>query len=425
FGADDEKPTLAPMLEDVTPAVVNISVKGKREVRQRVPDALRFFFGPNAPSERVQERPFRGLGSGVIIDADKGYVVTNNHVIDDASEIVVTLKNGREYDAKLVGRDEQSDIALLQIEDAEDLTDIEIGKSSELRVGDFVVAIGNPFGLGQTVTSGIVSALSRANLGIEELENFIQTDAAINSGNSGGALVTLDGKLIGINTAILGPNGGNIGIGFAIPADMMRNLVQQLIEFGEVRRGVLGVRGNDLNSDIADALDISVSEGAFVAEVVPESAADKAGIQSGDVIVSVNGDEIASFQELGALISTLGSGTKVDLELIRDGERQDVQVTLDAQDTETSAQSIHPALEGATLEADGSNDGIRITEVETGSPAARIGLEKGDIIKGANRQPISNLGDLREAIDNAGDVVALSIQRGNSVRYLMLRNPAS
>jgi serine protease Do/serine protease DegQ len=337
----------------------------------------------------------------------------------------VTLKNGREYDAKLVGRDEQSDIALLQIEDAEDLTDIEIGKSSELRVGDFVVAIGNPFGLGQTVTSGIVSALSRANLGIEELENFIQTDAAINSGNSGGALVTLDGKLIGINTAILGPNGGNIGIGFAIPADMMRNLVQQLIEFGEVRRGVLGVRGNDLNSDIADALDISVSEGAFVAEVVPESAADKAGIQSGDVIVSVNGDEIASFQELGALISTLGSGTKVDLELIRDGERQDVQVTLDAQDTETSAQSIHPALEGATLEADGSNDGIRITEVETGSPAARIGLEKGDIIKGANRQPISNLGDLREAIDNAGDVVALSIQRGNSVRYLMLRNPAS
>ena len=425
FGADDEKPTLAPMLEDVTPAVVNISVKGKREVRQRVPDALRFFFGPNAPSERVQERPFRGLGSGVIIDADKGYVVTNNHVIDDASEIVVTLKNGREYDAKLVGRDEQSDIALLQIEDAEDLTDIEIGKSSELRVGDFVVAIGNPFGLGQTVTSGIVSALSRANLGIEELENFIQTDAAINSGNSGGALVTLDGKLIGINTAILGPNGGNIGIGFAIPADMMRNLVQQLIEFGEVRRGVLGVRGNDLNSDFADALDISVSEGAFVAEVVPESAADKAGIQSGDVIVSVNGDEIASFQELGALISTLGSGTKVDLELIRDGERQDVQVTLDAQDTETSAQSIHPALEGATLEADGSNDGIRITEVETGSPAARIGLEKGDIIKGANRQPISNLGDLREAIDNAGDVVALSIQRGNSVRYLMLRNPAS
>jgi len=205
----------------------------------------------------------------------------------------------------------------------------------------------------------------------------------------------------------------------------MRNLVQQLIEFGEVRRGVLGVRGNDLNSDIADALDISVSEGAFVAEVVPDSAADKAGIQSGDVIVAVNGDDIASFQELGALISTLGSGTEVDLELIREGERQDVKVTLDAQDTETSAQSIHPALEGATLEADGSQDGIRITEVEPGSPAARIGLEKDDVIKGANRQPIGTLGDLREAIDNAGDVVALSIQRGNSVRYLMLRNPAS
>ena len=241
FSQKNETPTLAPMLEEVTPAVVNISVKGKREVRQRIPDMFRFFFGPGGPREQVQERPFQGLGSGVIIDAKEGYVVTNNHVIDGATEILVTLKDGRQFDATVIGTDDRSDIALLKIKDGENLTAIKVGRSADLRVGDFVVAIGNPFGLGQTVTSGIVSALGRSGLGIEEIENFIQTDAAINSGNSGGALVTLDGELIGINTAILGPNGGNIGIGFAIPSDMMTNLVAQLIEFGEVRRGVLGV----------------------------------------------------------------------------------------------------------------------------------------------------------------------------------------
>ncbi|MGM0525318.1 MAG: DegQ family serine endoprotease [Pseudomonadota bacterium] len=422
FGDSDETPTLAPMLEEVTPAVVNISVKGKREVRQRMPDALRFFFGPNAPREQVRERPFQGLGSGVIIDAEKGYVVTNNHVIDDATEILVTLKDGREFDAEVIGTDERSDIALIKIKSGENLTAIELGKSSDLRVGDFVVAIGNPFGLGQTVTSGIVSALGRSGLGIEELENFIQTDAAINSGNSGGALVTLDGKLVGINTAILGPNGGNIGIGFAIPSDMMNNLVLQLKEFGEVRRGVLGIRGHDLTHDIAKALNIDASNGAFVAESIPGGSADEAGIKSGDVILSVNGSTIASFSELRALVSSMGQDKTITLGVVRDGEQLEIDVVLGSQDVEVTAESIHPALQGATLAVSNNPAGIEITEVDDNSPAARVGLEAGDIIRGVNRNPVTSIADLRAIIEDASGVVALNLQRDGSSLYLVLRN---
>ncbi|EKE85363.1 serine protease [Idiomarina xiamenensis 10-D-4] len=366
----DETPTLAPMLEQVTPAVVNISVKGKREVRQRLPDALRFFFGPNAPREQVQERPFQGLGSGVIINAKEGYVITNNHVIDGANEIVVTLKDGRQFDASVIGSDEQSDIALLKVKDGKNLTEIKLGSSSDLRVGDFVVAIGNPFGLGQTVTSGIVSALGRSGLGIEELENFIQTDAAINSGNSGGALVTLDGKLIGINTAILGPNGGNIGIGFAIPSDMMNNLVSQLLEFGEVRRGVLGVRGQSLTHDIAKALNIDVTQGVFINEVVEESAAEQAGLKSGDVITAVDGKPVLSITELSARVGTLGAGKEVDLSVLRDGDKMDINVVLGNAESAVAAAGLHPALEGATLAPSEDGSGIAITEIAPDSPAA-------------------------------------------------------
>lgn len=420
FSDKDELPTLAPMLEEVTPAVVNISVKGSREVRQRIPDMFRFFFGPNGPREQVQERPFRGLGSGVIIDAENGYVVTNNHVIDGASEILVTLKDGEQYDAEVIGTDANSDIALLKIKDGEGLTEIEIGSSADLRVGDFVVAIGNPFGLGQTVTSGIVSALGRSGLGIEEIENFIQTDAAINSGNSGGALVTLDGKLVGINTAILGPNGGNIGIGFAIPSDMMEALVQQLIEFGEVRRGVLGVRGNDLTPDIAEALNLDANQGAFIAEVVPESAAAEAGLQSGDVIIAVNGEKIRSFADLSARVKTLGVGKAFKVTVLRDGDERDFSVTLSADETAVAAEQLHPALQGATL-TPSEGGGIAITELEEDSMAARYGLRKDDVVVAVNRKPVNSVSELRSALDAADGVVALNIRRGNSSLYLVLR----
>lgn len=416
----DELPTLAPMLEEVTPAVVNISVKGKREIRQRVPDIFRYFFGPGGPSEQVREQPFQGLGSGVIIDADNGYVVTNNHVIDSATEILVTLKDGRQFDATVVGTDQRSDIALLKIKDGENLTEIEVGSSSSLRVGDFVVAIGNPFGLGQTVTSGIVSALDRSGLGIEEVENFIQTDAAINSGNSGGALVTLDGKLIGINTAILGPNGGNIGIGFAIPSDMMTALVAQLVEFGEVRRGVLGVRGRDVTHDIAKALDLKVSQGAFVAEVVADSAADKAGIQSGDVITEVNGQRIRTFADLVARVGTLGAGSEIELTVLRDGRERTFAVVLSMEEREVAAAELHPALEGATL-APAQNGGVAISELQANSIAARYGLRKDDVIVAVNRRPVSSVSELRQAMEQAGEVIALNIRRGNTSLYLVLR----
>lgn len=416
----NEIPTLAPMLEDVTPAVVNISVKGTREVRQRVPDMFRYFFGPNSPNEQVREQPFQGLGSGVIIDAENGYVVTNNHVIDSATEIIVTLKDGRQFDATVVGTDKRSDIALIKIKDGHDLTAIPIGKSSNLRVGDFVVAIGNPFGLGQTVTSGIVSALDRSGLGIEEVENFIQTDAAINSGNSGGALVTLDGKLIGINTAILGPNGGNIGIGFAIPADMMQSLVNQLLEFGEVRRGMLGVRGRDLNHEIAKALDLKISQGAFVAEVVEGSAAAEAGIQSGDVIIAVNKERIRTFADLIARVGTVGADKKVEITVLRDGKERQLEVTLRAEEREVKAAELHPALEGATLAGD-ADGGVRLTELEQNSLAARYGLRKDDVIVAVNRRPVNTVADLRQAMDQAGNVIALNIRRGNTSLYLVLR----
>lgn len=422
FGQNDETPTLAPMLEEVTPAVVNISVKGSREMRQRVPDMFRFFFGPNGgPREQVQERPFEGLGSGVIIDAENGYVVTNHHVIDDANEIMVTLKDGQQYDATVVGTDERADIALLKIQDGKNLVDIPLGSSSELRVGDFVVAIGNPFGLGQTVTSGIVSALGRSGLGIEEVENFIQTDAAINSGNSGGALVTLDGELVGINTAILGPNGGNIGIGFAIPSDMMKDLVDQIIEFGEVRRGILGVRGNDLTREVAEALGIEANHGAFVAEVLPDSAAAEAGLKSGDVIIAVNGEKVRRFTDLYARIATLGAGREVEIRVLRDNKELDFDVTLQADAAAVTAQSVHPALEGVTL-AVAEQGGLVITEIAENALAARYGLQQDDVIVAVNRMRVNSIAELRQAVDKAGSVLALNIRRGNSSLYLMLRS---
>ncbi|MGI2260532.1 DegQ family serine endoprotease [Shewanella sp. GXUN23E] len=413
-------PSLAPMLERTTPAVVSVAVSGTQVSKQRVPDMFRYFFGPNAPREQIQERPFRGLGSGVIIDAKEGYIVTNNHVIDNADEILVGLHDGREFTAKLVGRDEDSDIALLQIE-AEGLTGIKSADSDALRVGDFAVAIGNPFGLGQTVTSGIVSALGRSGLGIEMLENFIQTDAAINSGNSGGALVNLNGELIGINTAIVAPGGGNVGIGFAIPANMMHSLVDQILEHGEVRRGVLGISGQDLDSKLAKAFGLDTQHGAFVNEVVPDSAADKGGIKAGDIITSVNDKKIKSFQELRAKVATLGAGAKVTLGLVRDGDEKTVKVTLGEQ-TESkvaAAGGVHPMLQGATLE--NTKAGIEITDVKQGSPAAQSGLQKGDVIVGVNRSKVTSLKALKEYLKDAEGAVALKIVRGDIALYLMLR----
>ncbi|QUM78242.1 Do family serine endopeptidase [Moritella sp. 24] len=416
--AGEPLPSLAPILEQVTPAVVNISVSGTKVSQQRIPEAFRPFFGPDSSGSK---QPFQGLGSGVIIDAKQGYILTNNHVIADADEIQVMLKDGHEYDATLVGSDKSSDIALLQIK-AKNLTEIKFADSDKLRVGDFTIAIGNPFGLGQTVTSGIVSALGRTGLQLENLENFIQTDAAINSGNSGGALVNLRGELIGINTAILGPNGGNVGIGFAIPANMANNLVQQIIEHGEVRRGVLGVAGQELTADLAKAFDIDIQYGAFINQVTPNSAAEEAGLMAGDIIVSVNNNKIRSFSELRARIGTLGADKEITLGVVRDGKERIVTAKLKpAENRLANASNLHQGLEGAALVSAENNQGVMIANVQPRSIAAASGLKKGDIIIGVNKTKVKNLAGLRELLTEEKATLALNIKRGEQSLFLVLR----
>jgi serine protease Do/serine protease DegQ len=414
-------PSLAPMLEKSTPSVVSIAVKGTHEVKQNVPDILRFFGKRSQYPNQAQQRPFRGLGSGVIIDAKEGYIVTNNHVVEKADEIIITLKDGRQIEAKKLGSDADSDIALLQI-DADDLTEIVIADSDTLRVGDFAIAIGSPFGLGQTVTSGIVSALGRSGLNIENYEDFIQTDAAINSGNSGGALVNLRGELIGINTAILGPNGGNVGIGFAIPSNMMHNLAKQIIEFGEVHRGVLGVSGRSVNSEIAKAMELESSQGGFVEQVMPDSAADEAGIKPGDVITKINGKLVRTFAELRGKIGTLGAGKKVKLTIVRNGDEQVLSVKLkQSQASNVAAANIHHMFDGAKLENKDNNSGVIIREVADNSPAQLVGLQPGDLITAINRTRINNIAELRNYLKDKKGVFALNIIRDNYSQYLMIR----
>ncbi|MBA6232538.1 MULTISPECIES: Do family serine endopeptidase [unclassified Colwellia] len=420
-----QMPSLAPMLEKVTPGVVLISVTGTHVEKSKVPEAFKFFFGnPNQNQNQNQsrKREFRGLGSGVIIDAEQGYIVTNSHVINEADEIQITLKDGRQITAKKIGSDASSDIALLQIE-AKDLIEVKLADSDNIRVGDFAVAIGSPFGLGQTVTSGIISALGRSGLNAQNYEDFIQTDAAINSGNSGGALINLQGKLVGINTAILGPNGGNVGIGFAIPSNMVDNIVKQLIEFGEVRRGVLGVLGRSVNGEIAEALELESSQGGFIEQVEVGSAADEAGIESGDVITKVNGKMVKTFAAIRGKIGTIGAGKSVELTVIKkDGSEKTYNVTLKKQETaKVEAASIHKMLDGAELENSENGRGIDIKSVAEGSPAAFIGLQKGDIISGINRTRIKSIGELRSYLNDNKGVFAINIIRGNSTLFLMIR----
>jgi serine protease Do/serine protease DegQ len=414
-------PSLAPMLEKSTPAVVSIAVKGTHEIKQNYPDILRFFGKRGQNPNQAQQRPFRGLGSGVIIDAKEGYIVTNNHVVEKADEIIITLKDGRQIQAKKLGSDADSDIALLQI-DADDLTEIVIADSDTLRVGDFAIAIGSPFGLGQTVTSGIVSALGRSGLNIENYEDFIQTDAAINSGNSGGALVNLRGELIGINTAILGPSGGNVGIGFAIPSNMMHNLAKQILEFGEVHRGVLGVSGRSVNSEIAKAMELETSQGGFVEQVMPDSAADEAGIKPGDVITKINGKLVRTFAELRGKIGTLGAGKKVKLTIVRNGDEQVLNAKLkQSQASNVAAANIHHMFDGAKLENKNNNSGVIIREVADNSPAQLVGLKPGDLITAINRTRINNIAELRNYLKDKKGVFALNIIRDNYSQYLMIR----
>lgn len=439
--ATEQLPSLAPMLEKVVPSVVSINIEGSATVRSsRLPQQFSPFFGDDSPfcqegspfqdspmcqpGGKNQQRAFKALGSGVIINAEKGYVVTNNHVVDNATKIQIQLSDGRNYDGKVIGKDPSSDIALIQLQNAKNLTAIKIADSNTLRVGDYTVAIGNPYGLGETVTSGIISALGRSGLNRENYEDFIQTDAAINRGNSGGALVNLKGELIGINTAILAPDGGNIGIGFAIPSNMVKNLTAQMEEFGQVRRGELGIIGAELNSEIAKVMKADAQRGAFITQVLANSAAEKAGIKAGDVIVTLNGKALNNFSSLRAQVGSLPVGTKMTLGLLREGKPLTVVVELQqSSGNKVQSATIYPGIEGAELSNTKINgtSGVKVDNIKPNSAAARIGMKKGDVILGVNQQRISNLGELRKILSSKPPVLAFYIQRGDAQIYLLIQ----
>ena len=410
---EESKPTISPMLQEVLPSVVSVSVEGTRQVKQQIPEFVKPFLKENMkiPQEQIVEKPFKGIGSGVVIDGENGYIVTNNHVIEKAEDIYVTLDNGEKYKAEKIGIDSRSDIAVLQI-DVSNLKTISIGNSDELEVGEFVVAIGNPLGFSQSVTTGIISALSRSGLGldVDGLEDFIQTDAAINRGNSGGALINWKGELIGINTAIAGTNGGSIGIGFAIPSNMVKNLVDQIIEHGEVERGLLGIMGGNITPELVNALSLNISKGAFVTEVIPDSAADKGGMVAGDIITHIDGKKIVSFNELRARIGSLRPESEVNVQILRNGEREKLMVVLGkAKSKDKVKEIVNPAFEGVDFEI--NEETIYINEINKESYAYKIGLRKRDIINKINNETITDFRELRDVVGDAEKLMVIEVIR--------------
>jgi len=429
--------TMAPLLEKVTPAVVSIEVaatsKASKELTDQQSELFERFFGGRIPAP--QDRTRRGIGSGVIVDAGKGYIITNHHVIDGADEIYVTLEDRREIEAELIGSDEKTDVAVLQI-DAPRLTDLDFAQSGNTKVGDYVIAVGNPFGLSSTVTSGIVSALGRDTARGGNYADFIQTDASINPGNSGGALVNSKGQLIGMNTAIISRTGGNQGIGFAVPVKMINGVMKQLIEYGEVKRGRIGVAIQNIPSDLKEALNLSTSEGALVSNVTEDSPADKAGIKEGDIIVGFNGEDILDASDIRNAVGLVEPGTRTDIAYIRDGKKRTARISVEEfeEDREVLDESVEedlPAMEsfsGAELTAipedlnpRGGDEGIFVAKVKSGSKAFRAGLRKGDIVRAVNRKDITDLDDFEAAIDGKKGPFALTVERGGSNIFLALR----
>lgn len=424
----EKLPTLAPMVKEIAPAVVNISTRSRVNIQQNPLFNDPFFrhFFRQKPQHPQRSRP-QSLGSGVVIDAQKGLVITNHHVIARSSEITVTLKDGRELKAELLGSDPEADVALLKVP-AVALTDIKLANSDELEVGDFVVAIGNPFGLGQTVTSGIVSAMGRSGLGIEGYEDFIQTDASINPGNSGGALVNLRGELIGMNTAILAPggSGGNVGIGFAIPVNMVQQIVEHLAKHGEVKRGVLGVVTQDLTPDLAQAFGISSRKGAVIARVFADSAAAKAGMQAGDVVVEINGRKVKNSADMRNRVGLLQIGDELRMKLMRDGKIKTVTANIaEPKLTSIEGEKLSAKLAGAILAQvqnpdDPTQTQVVVADVAQGSPAWYARLQKGDYILSINQKRVDSLKTLEELTANQRQIL-LSIQRGDRAMFVLLK----
>lgn len=425
----EELPSLAPLVSEASPAVVNIATRGTVNApRNPLADDPFFqrFFG--VPPEQ-QQREVRSAGSGVIVDARNGYILTNHHVIENADEIEILLSDNRSLKAEIVGSDPGTDIAVIRVVETDKLVEMPLGNSEKVRVGDFVVAIGNPFGLSHTVTSGIVSALGRTGLSRDGYEDFIQTDASINPGNSGGALINLAGELIGINSAIFSGSGGNIGIGFAIPVNIAKSIMAQIIEFGEVQRGLLGVSISDFSADTAEAFGIDEDvEGALVQEVVPESAAETAGIEVGDVITAIDDEQVSGAADLRTTIGLRRSGEAIRIQLIRDGKKRTLTATLTelASSAQVAADEIHPSLAGAEFanydgqSLDFNGPGVLVESVQPGSPAAQRGLRQNDIIVTVNRQRVNTLSELSELAEGQG-LLILGLRRGQRDLLLQIR----
>lgn len=429
-------PSLAPMIKRVSPAVVSIGIQGSVREQGRNPlfdDPFfrRFFNVP--PDAGARERPFQSAGSGVIVDAKQGHIITNAHVVENAREITVTLSDQRQFPAKVIGSDPRTDIAVIQIK-APNLAQIVLGDSDQLEPGDYVAAIGNPFGLQQSVSYGIVSALGRSGMNPDGFESLIQTDASINPGNSGGALVNLRGELVGINNMILSGSGGNIGIGFAIPVNMARSITDQLIKFGSVKRGQLGVTIAPVTPDIAEALALKNSGGALITQVAKDSAAARAGLKAGDIVTALNGRNVKSAAEFRNAIGLLRVGEKVEIALLRDGQARKVTAEVADPTVQTTGEtaesrnvpegSQHRALEGAQLE-DAPSGGVLVRAVAPGSPAANTGLRSNDVIVAANGVRVSSSADLsaawRASANRGGSTVVLQIRRGGETAIILLR----
>ena len=409
--------SLAPLVKTVAPAVVNIRVSQTVKSRSPYDDEMfrRFFGAPNTPNN---SREVQSAGSGVIVDAKNGYILTNHHVVSGADKIQISLIDENTLDAEIIGSDPATDIAVLKVE-AENLTDIEIGDSDQVEVGDFVIAIGNPFGLGNTVTSGIVSALGRTGISSSGYEDFIQTDASINPGNSGGALVNMQGELVGINSAIISRSGGNVGIGFAVPSEIAQSIMSQLLDFGEVRRGLLGVSIHTIDEENAEILGVDSKSGAMITAIEPGSAAEEAGLRVEDIIIRVNDERISNARDLQNAIGLKGSGERVTIEFIRQSTKLETNAVLGQQKIARQIGSdIHPGLVGAQFSSSANKAGVEVTDVESGSPADQRGLEKGDLIVAVNRMRVENIQQL-ESIAQNNDILYLMFEREN--RTLILR----
>jgi serine protease Do len=426
---------LTSILKSAMPAVVNIAcqVEVKTPVNPFAQGQHRQALMPPAAKR------FESFGSGVVVDATNGYILTNAHVIHDAKTITVTLSDGRVYHAKLIGEDVGSDLAVLKIT-ADNLTAMQLGNSDDLQVGQAVAAIGNPFGFNQTVTSGIVSALQRSELHLESLEDFIQTDAPINPGNSGGALVDMTGKLIGINTAIYGPDGGSVGIGFAIPVNMARSVMEQLIQYGAVRRGILGIIVQTLTPDLAiafkqlmpeasNARQANSLQGAVVDSIVPDSPAAKAGIKIGDIIHALNGKTIKTGPEIRNTVGLLQIGAKLNIEVIRQGKPLTLQtIVIDPKEQEQIQEHNKRLLSGLTLQDisaqvpnHGYTQGVLVVDIDEDSTAWHRGLRTGDVIVSANFKEVHSISELNKIAEQSPNQLLLNIQQGPFAQFLVLK----